>query len=113
MRALAAILLLAVIAVSGCTQAIGPIPGEGPEAQYIQQCVQACRQAAAAGRDLSAGPCLIDPIPQNTDWVCDVAHEPRTAADDLPENQCASYRSGAAKRFIEVSPERALIRSGP
>jgi hypothetical protein len=44
--------------------------------------------------------------------VCDVAHEPREAADNLPANQCASYINGSANRFIEVTPECIFIRTG-
>jgi hypothetical protein len=38
----------------------------------------------------------------NNDWVVDVAHNPRQAIDNLPENQCADYREGKVKHFIEL-----------
>ena len=38
-----------------------------------------------------------------------VAHSPREAVDDLPENQCADFRGGA-HHFVEVAPDRRLIR---
>lgn len=44
-------------------------------------------------------------------WVCDVAHQPRTAEDNLPVNQCSSYRAGKAKHFVEVTPECEFIRA--
>jgi hypothetical protein len=59
--------------------------------------------------DLSSGPCLSnDLIP---DWVADIAHNPRTAADDKPENQCPAYRNGTAHHFVELDPLGNLIRA--
>lgn len=59
------------------------------------------------GVDLARGPCLglIGP-----DWVADVVHDPRTSADDDPANQCAEYRSGAARHFVELTPDGRVIR---
>ena len=42
--------------------------------------------------------------------VCDVAHSPREAVDDLPENQCADFREGRAHHFVEVTPDCRFIR---
>lgn len=66
------------------------------------------QKAVKQGVDLSSGPCLADDeIP---DWVVDVAHNPRQPIDDLPENQCPSYRSGKAKHFVELDPAGNVIR---
>lgn len=62
-----------------------------------------------SGEDLSNGPCLSnEAIPG---WVADIAHSPRQAVDDLPENQCSAYRDGTAKHFVELDPEGNLIRA--
>lgn len=67
------------------------------------------QSAMVEGRDVSAGPCLSDAaIP---DWVADIAHSPRTAADDKPENQCAAFRAGTAHHFVELDPTGQLIRA--
>jgi hypothetical protein len=57
---------------------------------------------------MSRGPCLgvIKP-----GWVADVAHDPRRAVDDEPENQCRAYREGEAEHFVELDPEGRYLRS--
>ena len=99
------ILLLGLIAVSGCVSE----PQLNPETE----CVRICQKFVSAGRDLSSGPCLshnnLDW--QVQDWVCDVAHVPRTPGDDLEENQCLAFRVGEAHHFVEVDPECNLIGS--
>ena len=77
----------------------------------VEKCINACRQAMVAGKDLSNGPCLLNPIPELRDWVCDVAHEPRQDVDNLPENQCSSFREGRANHFVEVTPACNFIRA--
>jgi hypothetical protein len=76
-----------------------------------EKCINACRQAMINGKDLSNGPCLLDPIPEVRDWVCDVAHWPRQDVDNLAENQCSSFREGKAKHFVEVDPACNFIRA--
>jgi len=75
-----------------------------------EKCIDACKAALAEGQDLSAGSCLLDPIP-NTEWVCDVAHSPREAVDNERENQCNAWHSGEARHFIEVTPECEFIKA--
>lgn len=77
----------------------------------IKKCIEACRVAMINGKDLSNGPCLLDPIPDLNDWVCDVAHNPRQDIDNLPENQCSSFREGKASHFVEVDPSCNFIRA--
>ncbi|MEZ0345475.1 MAG: hypothetical protein ABWK01_02885 [Infirmifilum sp.] len=76
----------------------------------IDICIKECKKALASGMDLSKGPCLLNPIKEMPDWVCDVAHSPREPIDNLPENQCSSFREGKATHFVEVSPTCELIR---
>jgi len=61
------------------------------------------------GVDFTNGPCLTNTL--LSDWVADIAHNPRQAVDDLPENQCNAYRSGTAHHFVELDPEGQLIRA--
>lgn len=75
------------------------------------QCRTLCQQQLAEARDLSDGPCLANPIVTMPDWVCDVAHLPRTAADDDAANQCAAYREGTAKHFVEIDVNCSVIRT--
>lgn len=63
----------------------------------------------ADGTDFSNGPCISNNL--MPDWVADVAHNPRQAVDDLPENQCSAYRQGTAHHFVELDPEGQLIRA--
>ena len=58
--------------------------------------------------DLSYGPCL---GMVSDDWVLDIAHNPRQAVDDRPENQCADFREGRAHHFIELDPDGKLIKT--
>jgi len=61
------------------------------------------------GTDFSRGPCLSNRLIPN--WVLDIAHEPRTAVDNDPANQCAAYREGRAEHFVELDPEGKLIQA--
>jgi hypothetical protein len=106
MKFLIASLFLIVI-VAGCT--IYEDTGFFRKA-ITDSCVSACNSVKST-RDLSSGPCISDPIPDQTDWVCDVAHSPRQAVDNLPENQCSAYRNGQAHHFVEVDTDCNLIRA--
>jgi hypothetical protein len=68
-------------------------------------------QARSSGAPLEDGPCLANPLPDPSDWVVDIAHDPRTEADDDPANQCSAYRDGDASHFVELTPEGDLIRA--
>ena len=82
-------------------------PRENSTMSTAQKCQLKCSTEQKSGVDMSIGPCLgvID-----NDWVCDVAHSPRTPVDDLPANQCQAYINGAAHHFVEVTPDCQLIR---
>ncbi len=99
--------LLLVIFISGCINQ----PEISEKDKVISACVEECKARVARGEDLSNGPCLLNPIPDSSDWVCDVAHSPRQAVDNKPENQCSVFREGKAKHFVEVTPECELIRT--
>lgn len=78
--------------------------------EVIEICKAACQEALRQGLNLSSGPCLLDPIAKS-DWVCDIAHQPREAVDNLRENQCNSWHNGTAKHFIELTPECEFIKA--
>ncbi len=59
------------------------------------------------GVDMANGPCLGKIA---DDWVLDIAHNPKQAVDNKPENQCADYKDGRAHHFIELDPDGKLIR---
>jgi hypothetical protein len=105
--------VLALVTVSLCSQ---PEPAY-TEQQAIDACVGLCTAATNAGKYLSIGPCLSDttgdwtPNWKITDWVCDVAHSPREASDNIPTNQCSAYTEGKAKHFVEVSSNCTFIRA--
>jgi len=112
---LAGLFLLSLILVSGCSTQPAP-SGQQNQTQvpeYVQMCLNSCNNTRNAGdfAVLELGVCLLDPIPIEPDWVCDVAHSPRQAVDNNPHNQCQTYLTGQAKHFVEVTPECRLIRA--
>ena len=92
-------LVLILVSAIGC---------QGTAEKLTLECKQACYKALDEGKDLSNGPCLLDPMSDNN-WVCDVAHKPREAVDNEKENQCNTWLNGTAKHFIELTPECKFI----
>ncbi len=66
-------------------------------------------QKKADGMDFTAGPCLAEELMAG--WAADIVHSPRTPADDLPENQCQSYRAGRVFRLVELDPDGNVVRA--
>ncbi len=106
MRKIIALLAIGIALILGCAAPANSNP-EAPAAENA--CISACQRAAQSNQDLSAGPCLLDPVP-GTDWVCDVAHAPREPVDNDPKNQCAAFKEGRASHFVEVNSVCNLIR---
>lgn len=100
------VFLAALLLVFGC--ASQQLPPEMSGA--MNACLSACQKQMLSNANLSSGPCLLNPIPDYPDWVCDVAHFPREPADNLPQNQCSAFRQNSSRHFVEVSPDCALIR---
>lgn len=100
----AGILLVAV----GCGGSSG---SSKDQEQAIAAADEVYQQAKANGTDFSNGPCIAEKLPNLPDWSVDVAHEPRQAIDDQPENQCQFYRDGKTHHFVELDPEGLLIRA--
>jgi hypothetical protein len=94
-----------MLVVSGCVQ-----QGVSLEEQAKSKCIELCE---ASEIDLSNGPCLSDDNPEWNveDWVCDVAHSPREAIDNILENQCREFREGKASHFVEVDPNCEFIKA--
>ncbi|MDD5109948.1 MAG: hypothetical protein PHI63_01880 [Patescibacteria group bacterium] len=100
----------AVDAATGLGAAKTKIEQVDPQLAIIK-CQDVCRSELMKGTDLSAGPCLGNPIPGIPQWVCDVAHNPRQAVDNLPEHQCSAFRGGQAKHFIELDEQCGVIKT--
>lgn len=62
----------------------------------------------ALGETFDSGQCLSDALMPG--WVADIVHKPRQAVDDLPENQCSSFRQGRSIHFVELDPQGIIVR---
>lgn len=109
MRLIFALLVFALI-FSGCAAQQQAAEPDG-KAEAIGMCQEACQKALAAKQNISRGPCLLNPIPQQPDWACDIAHSPRTDSDNLPENQCEYFRRGLSTHFVELSEDCGFLRA--
>jgi len=109
-RMLFLFVVVAILFVSGCVQQSAQTQKSAAEIAK-DRCIETCMTISS---DLSnRSPCLSDGNPEwnVSDWVCDVAHSPRQAIDDLPENQCLAFREGRSHHFVEVSPYCEFIRA--
>jgi hypothetical protein len=77
--------------------------------EAVRRAKELFQQKKAEGMDFSNGPCLAEEIIQ--DWCVDVAHNPRQPVDNLPENQCQSYREGRVHHFVELDTNGDIIRA--
>lgn len=82
---------------------------ENERDQAIRLARELYEEEKELGTDFDDGPCLAEEIISN--WCVDVAHVPRQPVDDLPTNQCASYRSGRVSHFVELDPDGNVIRA--
>jgi hypothetical protein len=103
-----AALALVALVVAGCGD---DDVSDSERDRAIAAAEQAYDQAVLRGDDLQVGPCIAEEVPDLTDWVVDIAHDPREDADEEPENQCRRYRDGEASHFVELTPDGALIRT--
>lgn len=85
----------------------GPTKGEIDTA--VNQANYLYSQRKKLGEDFSNGPCLSEALLPN--WVLDISHNPRIPVDDLPQNQCQSFREGRSKHFVELDTDGNLIRA--
>ena len=97
---------LVVAALAGC----GGVD-EAEKDAAIAAARAAYEKERIAGTNFRPGPCIANPLPALSNWVVDVAHEPRRPVDDDPANQCSAYREGKADHFVELDPDGNLIRA--
>jgi hypothetical protein len=86
-------------------------PSQAEKTQAVGQAQVAFQKAQQSGQDLGSGPCISESLPGLSDWVADIAHDPREDVDDQPQNQCQRYRDGEAHHFVELTPAGELIRA--
>lgn len=98
------------LALNGCLQE-GRKPLPSPHDLAKEGCIMICNAEKEKGTNLSNSPCLANPM-EIQDYVCDIAHNPRTVVDDLQENQCSAFREGKARYFIELDENCELIKTG-
>jgi hypothetical protein len=82
---------------------------KGDESMAIEAAQKIFSEKRAAGDDMADGPCLADAIIPG--WAADVAHSPRQTVDDLPVNQCQSFRDGKVSHFVELDTEGKFLRA--
>ena len=103
------IVLAEVILFSGC---IGQKQTEVSDKEKAElACTEECNNNLEKGTDLNSGPCLMNPMSNLPDWICDVAHEPRQDVDDDQKNQCSAFSEGKAHHFVEVDINCNLIKT--
>lgn len=108
------LLSLTVILLTACLTLIinASYPQPLPKSEIETAVNQAKHQFSLkkqSAEDLSSGPCLSDALMPN--WVVDLVHSPRQPIDDLPENQCPSFRQGRSHHFVELDLNGNLIRA--
>lgn len=77
--------------------------------QAIKKAQELYAKKQQEGVDFSDGPCLADEI--IPDWCADIAHSPRQAVDNLPQNQCQSWQEGRVHHFVELDTQGKVIRA--
>ncbi len=98
------LMLAALLAgLSGAARAATP---EIPKAVKLCQ----AQKAHFAADDWKKGPCISNGA-DIKGWVVDIAHSPRKAEDDDPANQCASWKSGKNKHFVELDEECNVLHA--
>jgi hypothetical protein len=102
-------ILFASFFIAGCSLVSRPTKILTDEELAIQKAQDLFKKSLKDGIALSDGPCLSNEI--IPDWVADVAHNPRQAIDDLPENQCSTFNDGSAHHFVELDVAGRLIRA--
>ena len=101
---------LLVLALTACGSS-GSQVSQSDSEKAVDEAQAAFRQIQAGGQDLTSGPCISESLPGLSDWVADIAHDPRQPVDDQPANQCRRYRAGEAGHFVELDPAGHVIRA--
>lgn len=103
------LVLAGIVLSSGCINQKSSGTSEKEKAELA--CINECSNNLEKGTDLNSGPCLMNPMSNFPDWVCDVVHEPREAVDNDSGNQCSAYIEGNAHHFVEVDTNCNLIKT--
>jgi hypothetical protein len=82
---------------------------ESDRDRAIRLAIELYEDVRAQGMDLSDGPCLAEEI--IPDWAVDIAHSPRQPVDNLPQNQCRSWRERRVRHFVELDPDGNVMRA--
>ncbi len=103
--------LTSILFLTACSKnqvaTTSPAPSQATQDTALKNALNLYAQKKSAGADFSNGPCLGQVA---SDWVADIAHNPRQKVDGDPKNQCAEYAAGRAHHFIELDPNGKLIR---
>ncbi|MAF13608.1 MAG: hypothetical protein CMI53_01815 [Parcubacteria group bacterium] len=119
----AILLVFSFFLIGGCTDVIDSVTGSvdyltgkvevaqkknADRALAIIKCKNLCQTKIATNSIIEdESPCLSNEI--MPDWVCDIAHNPRTEVDDDPKNQCSAFRDGTAHHFVELDGNCSTI----
>ena len=106
---LATLILTAYLTLAVNNAFVKTSPSKSEIDTAINQARYLFSQRKKLGEDFSNGPCLSEAL--LPDWVVDIAHNPRIPVDDLPQNQCQSFREGRVKHFVELDVNGNLIRA--
>ena len=98
------------VAAAGCGGGGDSVPA-GEQAKAVAAAKKVFQEENLGPAELAQGPCIAETLPGLGDWVVDVAHDPRRAVDDKPQNQCERFRAGDAAHFVELDPQGKLIRA--
>lgn len=85
-----------------------PTPVNNEETRAVAAAKKLYEERKGKGDEFKSQ-CLSDDIIPG--WVADIAHQPRIPEDDDPTNQCASFREGKTKHFVELDPDGNFLRA--
>ena len=74
----------------------------------INQASYFYKQKQQRGESLDDGPCISNALMPG--WVADLVHNPRSAIDDLPQNQCSTYLNGQVVHIVELDLDGNFVR---
>lgn len=105
------VILTVSLLLSGCSfisSGSKPTPVNNEETRAVAAAKKLYEERKGKGDEFKSQ-CLSDEIIPG--WVADIAHQPRTPEDDDPTNQCASFREGKTKHFVELDPDGNFLRA--
>lgn len=86
------------------------VPSETPPEVSEQQTAVACAQELYLEKKNSGMQFSSQCLGTCGNFAVDIAHVPRSAEDNLVENQCVDFRNGKVSRFIELDKDGNLIK---